>query len=271
MRITLLFLGLAVGVQAQDVVPDKVGKRIASNFKRLIAKKGMTEEKKVALIKDMEKFPHQETAKVLAPYLAKDTLAVRITTARVLVKYKDVKSVGKALLLAFKSQRNDGEAWRGMKITLLRAVGDIEYVQGVGIVNTHISSEQEWIAKAAIVAAAKLRQKSSIDALIKELRNLEGDGGNKMVRPEADIFDPLSEEMLGTNPSTDPLDVIKHHDRKEEAPKNRREALEKAVHEALYILTGIRLKNAQKWETWWRNAKKQFQVPKPKKPRRRKK
>ena len=107
MRITLLFLGLAVSVQAptfamapvggQDVVPDRVGKKIASNFKKLIAKKGMTEEKKVVLIKEMAKYPHQETAKALAPYLAKDTLAVRITAARVLVKYKDLKSVGEVV------------------------------------------------------------------------------------------------------------------------------------------------------------------------------
>lgn len=121
--------------------------------------------------------------------------------------------------------------------------------------NRLIPNEDEWIAKAAVDASGKIRQKSSVDALLKEFRRMQGKAGD---------------EKLGANPidlpssSTGLTDVIRGQKEgpQESAPKTRRELLESAIVAALQAITREKHEKLTDWEAWWAKAKSKFQVPK---------
>lgn len=255
MRITLCWLALVSVAAGQDSAADLAARRALETFRKSFRKPGVTEDAKVAALKKLAKVPHPEVARSLAGCLFHQSLAVRIQSARVLGGFSKIRRcAGEVLSAAFSDERNGAEGWSSARITILQEIGKLEYVAGADVVNAAVSHTDGWIAKAAVDATGKLRQKSSIEALLRELRQLEGDAGRKKVDA-----DPLSEDL--TSGSLDPMDVIKYHDQKKGAPRERREVLQKPIQEALHKLTRMCFRSVSEWETWWQRAKSRFEMP----------
>lgn len=205
------------------------------------------------MIKNLGKLHHERVLETLSPLLTKGQIPTRIAAARELAGFCGVDGTSKKLLEAYDS--NKDKSARGVRITILRALGELKSADAIDLVNRLIPNEDEWIAKAAIDAAGKIRQKSSVDALIKEYRRMEGREGN--VKLGADPIDLPSS-------STNLTDVIRGQKEAptEKVPTTRGELLIPAIQAALVSITKQDWKGIKDWEAWWAKAKSKFQVPK---------
>lgn len=129
-------------------------------------------------------------------------------------------------------------------------------IEAVDLVDEHIGDRQEWMAKAAIDAAGKLRQKVSVEPLLKEYGWVESKRGDKELG-----VDPLEGAVVTS--STDPFDVIRGHSPKpkKENPTTCRELLVPALESALASITRQDLSGLEAWGEWWTRNKAHFQVP----------
>lgn len=191
----------------------------------------------------------------LAPLTVQGAMETRIVVARELGAFLGVRNTSKTLIAAFDHRSNRQAA--GVRITILRSLGELRAIDATDLVNAHVADREEWVAKAAIDAAGKLRQKSSIDPLLKEYGWAESKRGVKELG-----VDPLEGAVV--TGSTDPFDVIRGHSPKptdEEKPKTCRELLVPAIEAALTSITRRDLAGLDAWGEWWVRNRAHFVVP----------
>lgn len=213
-------------------------------------------DEKVAAIRDLAQVKHPLVLEVLAPLLTGASIEVRIVTARELGAFRSVDGTAKRLIAAIEHRDNRQPKAAGVRITILRSLGELRAVEAADLVNDRIADREEWVAKAAVDAAAKLRQKISIEPLLKEYGWVESRKGDKELG-----VDPLEGAVVTS--STDPVDVIRGHSpkQKREKPKTCRELLVPAIEAALTSITRRELAGLGAWGEWWTRNKAHFQVP----------
>ncbi len=213
-------------------------------------------DEKVAAIRELAHCKHSLVLEALSPLLTEGAVETRIVTARELGAFGGVSGTSRKLVEAFNRRCNQQSKADGVRITILRSLGELRAVEATDLVNRHIEDRQEWIAKAAIDAAGRLRQKSSIEPLLKEYGWVESKRGNQELG-----VDPLEGAVVTS--STDPIDVIRGHSPKpkEEKPKTCRELLRPAIEAALTSITRRDLAGLQTWGEWWTRNQAHFQVP----------
>lgn len=247
---------LITPVAAQDRFKfEKEVKAAVKKFQEEFNKKNATVDDKAAAVRDISKFKHEKVLEAVSPLLRDGPVPVRIVAAREMGGFGSVEGTARKLMEAYSAKSNEGPQTRGVRITILRSLGELRAKEAVDFLNDLIADSDEYIAKAAIDATGKLRQKISIDKLLKEYKRLEGKDGQTALG-----VDPLEESLPSA--STNPTDVIRSQPApKAEGPKTRRELLEPALNAALRAITKESHKDLRSWESWWGRKRSGFRVP----------
>lgn len=232
--------GLAIALAFLGGPQDPALKTALKRFHEDFARAKSDVDLKNAAVLALAAHPHESVVDVLGPLLAREKSAVvRIKIAQELGRFAGVDGAGPALLRALRSGTNNSGANKdAVRIVLLRGLGELKCVEAVRDVNRMVDDRALWVAKAAIVAAGRLGQRSSVDPLLRALRRVEGPAGNGL----ADL-NPLKElrEIVPLEP--------------EERPENVREALREPLLQSLKSLTGKAYTRAEQYEAWLKGRK----------------
>lgn len=245
----LLFLLAGAGPLQEDTAVDQAIRKFQSDYDRV----GVRDEDRIQAVGALAVHRNEKVARVLAPLLTRSAVAVRIVVARHLAGFSGISGVDTDLLFALTHYRNTGQAARGVKITILQALGTLKASCAAEAVNDLIDNSDIWISKAAIEAAGKIRSASSMDKLIRLLVGLDGSNGDREVT--LDLFE-------GALPATGTLQIIKQEaDKKDKCKKNQRQVLREPLLTALTSITKNSFSGAKEWKEWWRTHKRKFTVP----------
>lgn len=236
----------------QDPAREREVETAILKFSKTMADRKATEEDKIEAIKEVAEHRNVRVLDALNSYLFSTELSFRIVTARELGKFKGVKDVEAILLKALPKQEKENVA---VQIMIIRSLGTLKAESAVETLNRLISDPQVWIAKAAVDAAGKIREKSSLTPLIRELKNLASKEGNTIVL----VRDP-AEEMLRKIMSKQGLPDLPKQENN--ASSSRREILRQPILDALKSITHQDFSTAQEWDRWWKANRTLFEVPK---------
>ncbi len=209
------------------------------------------DDDKAAAIVQLAQLKTPATAKALVPVLTKSAVPFRMVAARELAQFKGVSGASDALLSALRSQSNLNDKARSVRILALRGLGDLQARDAAGDVEKLLEDRNEWIAKAAIDAAGKIRARSSVAALLVAFRRIEGPEGKNEIS-----VNPLEAELPPTS-----LQGILKEERGRTKPVSSRDLLREPVLGALKSITCQEFATLRDWETWWRKSKSGFTVP----------
>jgi hypothetical protein len=244
----LLFL-LVGAVPLQDgAAVDSAVRKFKSDYYRA----GVREEDRVVAVGALAAHRCGKVARVLAPYLTKSPVSVRIVTARHLAGFSGIEGVEENLLSALLHYRNNGQ--RGVQVTVLQALGTLRASCAAEAVSRLVESPDIWVAKAAIEAAGKIRSASSVDSLVRALVRLDGPCGDK------DAFlDPFEGELPATGLLQIALREAALKDRKRRI--SQRAVLREPMRAALKYITKLDFSGVKEWQEWWRAHKRNYVVP----------
>lgn len=213
-------------------------------------------DEKIALVRDLAHHRHAAVLDAFVPHLLTGHVTLRIAVARELGGFGGVDRTAKKLVAAYAHPANQDSRSRGVRITILRSLGELRAAEAADLVNARIADSDEWVAKAAIDAAGRIRHRSSVAPLLKEYRRLEGRTGRETLGA-----DPLE----GRTPSLslNPTDVVRNFTRTEEvqqppAPKERHELLVPPVVASLESITRQTCRSVDEWEKWWERNRSRF-------------
>jgi hypothetical protein len=239
----LLGVTLLAGPRVQDPVVKQALARFDSDFHR----SGAKVDQKVAAVLAVCVHKQEAVVKVIAPAMSRDVLAVRIAVAKELARFLAVPGAPAALHTALRNGANGGNKFAPVRIMLLRALGDHRYKEAAADVDNLIDDRDLWVAKAAIDAAGKIRERSSIEPLIDQLKRIEGPmgDGEPAVNP---LFEALRD-----------VTIAGLTENREKAPSER-DLLKNPILSSLRNITRQTFVNAKDWEGWWKANKGSFKV-----------
>lgn len=241
-----------VGVVMALLGGDPAAEAIAAFRKEY--RSDVAEDRRVAAVARVSVHRDSRVSDLLAPLLTSESPAVRIVVAARLGGFSGVEEVSGRLLAALKHRKNDCNSARGVRVTILRSLGDLRAKDAAAEVDKRIEDRDAWVAKAAIEAAGKIRARSSVESLVKALKRLEGPAGRC----------DLPEDALGDEVPRMTLTGIIRDDKSKRSTatqKTRAEVLRDPVMKALQSITRVEHYNAGSWSEWWSKNKSMFEVP----------
>ncbi|MBI2901259.1 MAG: hypothetical protein HYY17_13835 [Planctomycetes bacterium] len=230
-------------------------------------------DEKILLIHELGKHRVPPVLDVLAPLMTDGPVTARIAAARELGAFDGVPKTWRKLLDAYGHPANAGTPARGVKVTILRSLGELHATDAARFVDSLIGSPDVWIAKAAIDAAGKIRRKGSVDVLVAELRRMGEIDDEEPVASEqpsatvapSDVRPPMSmgpADILRSDSkptlkkTSVPLESGRTRRRDPEppakVPAERREVLVPAILAALESIAEKGFKTPAEWGRWWR-------------------
>jgi HEAT repeat protein len=239
-------LALCGVVPTDEAAADAAVRRFEDEFYRL----GAREDARLSALQALGARKHPKTVRALAPVLTRSPLSARILAARILSRFEGVEGTPAALLSALRASANQGAKTSAVRIEILRSLGALKAAEAESDVNRLVEDREAWVAKAAIDAAGRLRQKSSVDPLLKALRRLEGPDANAEVG-----LDPIGIELGDVSPQR-MLEGAFRSDRK----VTQRDFLREPLLAALRAITGETHATPKAWTQWWSKAKGSFRV-----------
>ncbi len=249
---------LLAAVLAQDA--DREAEEAVARFAREMNAADAAQDDRVAAIRIVGKVKHKRVLEALTPYLTADTVPQRIATVRALGCFDKVPGTLKALTDAYVNEANRTEQALAVRISLVKVFGAMKAAPAVELVNRAIEDQSLWLVKAGCDAAAKIRHKSSVEPLLRQLYRIEGNEGNKMVDEKDPLADPL-EDLKGMQKD------VKGRARKYGEPaavpsdQTEREILRAPLVGALKSITRQGWATYGEWWRWWINARRRFEVP----------
>lgn len=252
----LLVLLLAPSLEARPDA-EKVAAQAVKKFRDEYYRSGATPDEKLKALIDLSNCRHARAAATLSYFLTKGTYDERVIVAGRLGRFQGIDAVPGLLMAAFADKANEKGKGRDVRVVILRSLGDLKAKGAIKLVDKCIEDKDVWIAKAAVEAAGKIREKSSIDALVKTLKRLEGPDGDRGVK--IDLFD-------GELPATGFIDVVNEEERRRAPRPNEKKSTERdvlfgPVQAALTAITRVSFSAPRDWRDWWREKRSKFQVP----------
>jgi len=255
-------LALACGLPAfaQAKKADLDAEEAVKRFVREMNAADAGEDDRLTAIRRVAKTRHPRVVEALAPYLTAGDARQRIAVARALAGFDRVPGTVKALADGYTNEVNQGDGTRGVRIEMLRAFGALKAKEAAPLVNKAIEEKFIWIAKAGIDAAAKIRHKTSIEPLLRQLYRIEGKEGNKVVDMK-EVEGNWIDDTLGT--AAQPFSMSPTFAEANEKPmgKTEREILRDPVLAALKSITRQNFGTHAEWNRWWVNNRRTFEVP----------
>ncbi len=213
-----------------------------------------TENARTAAVIELAKCRHVRVARILAALIPAETMPLRIAAARELGAFRGVDGVSALLKDALGDKRNAGDKARGVRVMILRSLGNLKAADAAAEVGRRIADKDVWIAKAAVDAAGNIREKSLVDPLIEALRRVEGSAGKLLISA-----DPLAAILPGI--SITQIIQGSLDGRAREKEKTEREILQDPIRSALRKITRVDHYTSAGWKKWWSKNKPTFKVP----------
>jgi hypothetical protein len=239
----------AVAVLALPPIDDPALKQALARFEADFGRFGAKPDQKIAAVLAVCRHKHEAVVKALAPSLSRAPIPVRIVIARELSQFLAVPGAPEALLTALRNGANGGEKFSSVRIVLLRSLGEHRFRDAAAHVHRCIDDRNVWVSKAAIEASGKIRDRSSIQALIAQLKRIEGHRGGSLLEAN-----PLAEVLreVAVLPGLG--------DQESDKPPSERQLLQEPVLAALRAITRQPLTSAKDWEGWWKANRNSFKV-----------
>lgn len=249
---------LLAAVLAQDA--DREAEEAVARFAREMNAADAAQDDRVAAIRIVGKVKHKRVLEALTPYLTADTVPQRIATVRALGCFDKVPGTLKALTDAYVNEANRTEQALAVRISLVKVFGAMKAAPAVELVNRAIEDQSLWLVKAGCDAAAKIRHKSSVEPLLRQLYRIEGKEGNKVVDMK-EVEGNWIDDTLGT--AAQPFSMSPTFAEANEKPmgKTEREILRDPVLAALKSITRQNFGTHAEWNRWWVNNRRTFEVP----------
>jgi hypothetical protein len=236
---------LLAGPRPQDPATKAALKKFEEDFYR----NGAKPEQKIQAVLALCVHKNEHTAKALNNLFSRDHGAVRIVAARELGRFGNVPQAGQVLYAALRNSANGGNKYAAVRVQLLRGLGELKVKDAAQEVDRMIEDKNVWIAKAAIDAAGKIKNKKSVDVLIDALKRIEGPMGDAHValNPLIDAFKEITMGgLLGADGN--------------ERAANERELLKQPINTALGQITRMPYSSFKEWDAWWKSNKSTFEV-----------
>jgi hypothetical protein len=209
-------------------------------------------DQRVAAVTELAKTPHDKIIAKLSLLLGVDEADVRIAAAKGLVEQPENKKKA-ALALA---------GALGANLNLIPV--DVVILEQLGVLKEDLTAPEVEkyfaktgpldIQKAAIVASGKIRSVSSIDPLIKLLKELEQE-----VQKNNGPTGAGKVKGIGGKGVPGKAGAVKNGNAEE---RNRAMELLPAVRASLTAITGASCPDAKDWEAWWAEHRASFRVEK---------
>lgn len=242
----VLFAGPKPAPKPQDPATKAALKKFEDEYHR----NGAKAEQKIQAILGLAVHKNEHTVKALTPALvARDVAAIRIVAARELARFNSTPQAGQALLAALRNNVNGGNKYAAVRVQLLRGLGDLRVKDASADVDRLIDDKNVWIAKAAIDASGKIKNKKSVDTMIDALKRIEGPMGDAQVALNP-LIDAFKEVTLGGLLGADGND----------RPMSERDLLKQPINSALASITRMPYSTSKEWDTWWKTNKSTFEV-----------
>ena len=241
--VCLLFLA---GPRPQDPAVRMALKKFEDDFYR----NGAKPDQKIQAIIGLAIHKNEHVVKALTPVLTREvSSSVRIVAARELARFTAVPQAGQAVLAAFRNMANGGNKYSAVRIMLLRGLGELRVKEAAPDVDRCIEDRNVWVAKAAVDAAGKIRNRSSVDAMIGALKRIEGPMGDVQVAMNP-LIDAFKEVTIGGLLGADG----------NERATSERDFLRQPINEALRAITRVPYTSSKEWDGWWKANKAGFEV-----------
>lgn len=234
--------GMAFALVFLSPPQDPAVKAAIRKFQAEFYRAGATPDDKIGAAQALAAHPDEAVLRVLSPALYREAATVRIAVVREMTGFGGVPGTGTALLSALRNRANGGTKHAAVRIMLLRGVGQLKCVDAAADVNRLVEDPSIWIAKAAIDAAGRLGQRSSVPPLIGALKRIEGPAGTGL--PNLGILDELKELL--------PEDEIVKRATSEALTE--RDVLRQPLLDALQAITGKSLPSGRDYEAWWKSG-----------------
>jgi hypothetical protein len=254
----ILLLTVAVLIQGVAFGGDDDAKKAAKEaIKNFMKEYGTAQDEagRESAVKGLGAEPlHESIAGTLLSIATKDKdLDVRLAAAKELAAYTDNEKVSKMILKGgIKANMNKYPEVAG---ELLISVGEIGCKSSVKDVNKYITVKDPSVARGAMIAAGLLRDRSSIEILLKELKKLDKEINEDELNDKIDGL-RNGQDMPGVPDGVDPQEAIQA----EIEAFERQKALKKSCRNALKEITGQDHFHSDDWEKWWKKVHKTFEV-----------
>ncbi len=228
--------------------PDAVIK----DFKVAYAKAGQDAGARVTAVRSLAAAPHSKTLFVLRQLIGGDesgreAIEVRVAAAETVAKFTELKGASQALL-PWAKQRD--RKLSDLRRASVRGLGELKSPEALDTLHKLYWEKPFELAKDAVEATVKLRDRRSIPALVKLLREAERVPDEGLGEVFVDL--PIGGLSLGG--------AVWDDARQEMAERNR--VLHAPVLAALAGFTGQDFKTYKEWNTWWHRNSSSFQLPK---------
>ncbi len=233
MQTALILLALA----AQD---DKAVEEALDRFKA--AYKSNSEPDRATAVAELAKTPHEKTALRITPLLTTEAATVRIAAARGLGGFvPQKKKVVPSLLQALPAN----EKLPDVQIAIFESLGKLDDEGALGAIHRSFEDKDSRVAKAAIAAAAAMRNASSIHPIVELAKKLD-----KLVKIKDDgRVDAGAAGGFNVPGGEDPN-------------KKRAQELLPAAIKALQDITKQNWLTVGEWVSWWNANRATFKTEK---------
>ena len=244
-----LVAGVLLGVAflAGPKVQDPALKAALAKFDSEFHRSNVKTDQKIAAVLALCIHKQEAVVKAVGPSLTRESVQVRIAIARELGRFLAVPGAPQALLVALRGGANNGNKFAPARIVILRSLGDHRFKDAAAEVEKCIDDRDVWVAKAAIEAAGKIRERSSIEPLLEQLQRIEG---------------PMGDGEPSVNPVWEALKDVTVGGMVEAAakPPSERDLLKNPILGSLRNITRQTFMTSKDWEGWWKANKGSFKV-----------
>lgn len=207
-------------------------------------------EDRAAAVKTLGKTQHEKILRVLAEFLGKDDVAVRLEAAKAIGATTDHKTQAVTYLTAGINANKDEE----VLVACFEALGNLAEESAAALANKNMDRKETKVAKAAVEATGKIRSRTSIEPLIELVLKLEKEGNlSKGAANQSGAPGPSGPGSGMPNSA--------RNDANKQA-RERQQQLKPAVHKALQSITKEKYTMGADWEVWWKKNKGTFKVEK---------
>lgn len=256
---TALLAGLLCFPSQED--PKKAeAEEAVKQFKEAYAAAGLSEAGRAGAVHHLAGVPHKKTLSALFNLLLSNEVpAVKVAAADALAGFKDVPGAGRGLS-AILDQTDKKQT--DVRKAILRSLGDLRAAECIYSLHKIMTERPFDVAKEAIIALGKIRNRESIQHLINYLRRVEQDpassegaGGYVNVPRRGGGLPGVPPLPGGLGGIGIPIDI-------EDDQKERKEQLHAPVLAALRGITGKEFSPWKQWDAWWKMHGASFKVEK---------
>ena len=225
----LLFLAALLGSD------EKAAEDALDRFKSSYASPSAVN--RAVAVSELCRVPHEKTLARVAPLLTGEAKEVREAAARGLGNFTDYK---KAVLPALLGALGPNDKEPTVQIAIFDGLGKLDDPAALPTIHKYFEDKDGKVASAALLSAGAIRNVSSIDPIIEQMKEVE-----KLANQKAGGGGAPGVSIPGGG--TDPQ-------------KTRAKEVQKAAIKAMQLLTKEKWVTSQEWQIWWSRRKATFKI-----------